>query len=467
MARSSTSLSGSPSSAAAPSERAILTIVALSSMLVPLNSTMVAVALPELMGEFDVDLGAAGWLVTGYLIAMASVQPIAGSLGDHYGRRRLVLWGLAGFGLASLGAAFASSFLAVVTLRLAQALTGALVMPNGIALVREAIPTIRRGRAFGVVGVGLGVGAAAGPPLGGVLAGLADWRGIFIVNAPLVAGLLVLGWWSLPRDSRVEGDVSFDLAGSVLLFTILTGIAWLLSQGVHALAGPVFGAAAAVLVALLLVFLRFELKRPFPVFDPRFFAQRAFSAASSAVGLSNLAMYCTLLAIPQIFSGREGWNSAQTGLLLAPLTVTMVLVGTPGGQLADRFGRRWPVVTGLSLMTLGVAIVGVTAPGGELPWVAPGLGLAGAGLGMSQSGLQSAAVESVEPGRSGAAAGVYSTSRYVGSIVGSSVLPILLGALPGAASGYQQAFLMVGGAALLSVLASLALRDWPDVMRGA
>src|SRR5438874_2194209 len=113
----------------------MLITVALSALLVPLNSTMIAVALPQLMTGFQVDITAAGWLVTGYLIVMASMQPLAGSLGDRYGRRRLMLLGLAAFGLASVGAAAASSFALLFLFRLAQAISGALVFPNGMALV--------------------------------------------------------------------------------------------------------------------------------------------------------------------------------------------------------------------------------------------------------------------------------------------------------------------------------------------
>ena len=125
-------------------ERAILITVALSTMLAPLNSTMIIVALPRLMNEFATDIASAGWLVTAYLITMASLQPVAGKLGDRLGRRRLIIGGLIYFGFASLGAAMAQSLSMLVFFRVQQAIAGAIALPNGFVLVREVIPAERR-----------------------------------------------------------------------------------------------------------------------------------------------------------------------------------------------------------------------------------------------------------------------------------------------------------------------------------
>jgi MFS family permease len=183
-------------------ERAALITVALATMLAPLNSTMIAVALPHVITEFGADMASAGWLVTAYLITMASLQPVAGKLGDRLGRRRLILGGVAYFGLASLGAAMASSLPALLFFRVQQAIAGAVALPNGAALVRELVPAGRRAGRFGLVGAAIALAAAAGPPLGGLLVGTAGWRAIFTVNLLLIIPALALGWRS--RRSRCE-----------------------------------------------------------------------------------------------------------------------------------------------------------------------------------------------------------------------------------------------------------------------
>ena len=167
-------------------EDVLVATVALGAVLAPLNSTMIAVALPAIADELAAGPAAAGWLVTAYLIAMASLQPVAGRLGDRLGRRRLILWGLAGFGLASLAATLAPNLPLLIVLRVAQAVSGAVVLPNGDALLREIVPDERRAGRFGLIGSAIGLAAAVGPLVGGALVSTTGWRAMFAINLLLV-----------------------------------------------------------------------------------------------------------------------------------------------------------------------------------------------------------------------------------------------------------------------------------------
>ena len=142
----------------------MLVTAAFGTMLMPLNSTMIAVALPDIVDDLDVSIASTAWLVSGYLIAQASLQPLAGKLGDRLGRRPLILAGLVTFALVSLGAALAPSLGLLIAFRVLQAVAGALVFPNALALVRELLPEERRGTAFGMLGSAIGLAAAGGPP---------------------------------------------------------------------------------------------------------------------------------------------------------------------------------------------------------------------------------------------------------------------------------------------------------------
>lgn len=439
-------------------ERAALITVALATMLAPLNSTMIAVALPHVITEFGADMASAGWLVTAYLITMASLQPVAGKLGDRLGRRRLILGGVAYFGLASLGAAMASSLPALLFFRVQQAIAGAVALPNGAALVRELVPAGRRAGRFGLVGAAIALAAAAGPPLGGLLVGTAGWRAIFTVNLLLIIPALVLGWRAIPSKPVRRADHPFDLAGAVLLSAALVAAAGLLTYGPKTQSAllPMLGLALAMLAG---IFLWRELRHPDPVLQPRFFGRRAFAAANAAIAFSNLAMYSTLLAIPLLLSRWAHWRSMEVGLVLAAMSGGMVIFSPVGGRLADRLGRRWPTVAGLSLLTLGLLPLALVGTGITTMALLGGLGLAGAGLGLSSAGLQTAALEAVAPGESGVASGVFSTSRYLGSIVGSSVLAGLLGPAGDGLTGFGVIFLMAVSAALLSALVSVGLQD--------
>jgi EmrB/QacA subfamily drug resistance transporter len=437
-------------------EWAILTTVALGTMLAPLNSTMIAVALPELMHQFRAELSTLGWLVTSYLIVMAALQPIAGKLGDRFGRRRLILGGLLYFGLASLAASLAGSLELLIVCRVNQAIAGAIALPNGAALVREVVPVDRRASRFGLVGGAVALAAAIGPPLGGLLVGLAGWRAIFYANVPLVVVALLLGWGAVPRwrPHRVSGR--FDLAGAVLLAVLLVGAAAGLSQGVRqgASAGLAVGAAAFVLLAGL--FLRHQARQADPILRLGLFANRSFAAASAAIALSNLAMYSTLLAVPLLLTREASWTSVGVGAVLATLSTGMVLFAPLGGRLADRFGRRPVAIGGLALLTCGLVPLGLAAEAIPLPLLLGGLTVAGTGLGLSSASIQTAAVEAVAASDAGVASGVFSTSRYLGSIAGSAVLGALLS---GARPSFDVVFAMTVVAALLSAVVCLRIGE--------
>ncbi|MDP6702748.1 MAG: MFS transporter, partial [Candidatus Latescibacteria bacterium] len=201
----------------------ILAMVALTTMLAPLNSTMIGVALPLITADFAVDLAYSSWLVIGYLIVMASLQPVAGKIGDRLGHRRMILGGLVLFALASVGAALASTLWWLLGFRVLQAVAGAIALPNTTAIMRRIVPEEVRGRNFGLVGAGITLAAAAGPTLGGVLIEWAGWQAVFWVNLVLIAPTFVLGWCVLPVLDGQSSDHGFDWLGALVLLAVLAG----------------------------------------------------------------------------------------------------------------------------------------------------------------------------------------------------------------------------------------------------
>jgi EmrB/QacA subfamily drug resistance transporter len=437
-------------------ERPLLLVVALGTMLAPLNSTMIAVALPSLAAEFGVGIGSSGWLVVGYLIAMAAVQPIGGGLGDTYGRRRVFLGALVAFLAVSAVAVFAPTFEALIALRLGQALCGALAIPNGAALLREWVPAERRGAAYGLIGAAAGVAAGLGPPLAGLLIGLGGWRAIFVASLPLAIASLVIGWAVLPQVALLRPPARFDLTGAALLAAWLTGLA-LTASSVRA---PVVGLPITVLalatVGLLAAFYWREIRTDRPVVQLRLFQKPTFAAAAVVIALGNLAMYSTLLTVPQFLSLVERRSSSEIGLVLAALSVPMVVLAPFAGRLADKRGRRAVALTGSVLTAAALTPLlwlGPTWP----PWLlAVPLALAGCGLALQGPAVQAAAIESAPLRHAGMASGVFSTSRYLGSIVGSALLAALLAA---GASGTSAVFMMVEVAALGALVAAALMSE--------
>lgn len=384
---------------AAPRDgRGLIVAVTLGSMLVPLNSTMIAVALPDVIDDLDTGLGSATWLVTSYLIAMVVLQPVAGRMGDRFGRRPLVLGGLAGFLVASIGAALAPTLALLITFRLLQAATGALVIPNGLALVREHTGSQRLGARLGLIGAALTLAAAAGPPLGGVLIAAFGWRAIFFVNVPAAAAALALSVRAIPRLRRARGE----------------------SRHAHRL-----GRLPAGLVV-----------------------------ACSGIALTNLAMYVTLLSIPLLLARRPGVDIMQVGLVLGCLSITTAVLSPVGGRLSDRVGRRIPAFAGAALLTVSLTSLSLDPDAGS-GVLAVHLLAIGAGVGIAAPALQTAAIESVAVAHSGTAAGLSSTSRYVGSIIGTLLLAGPLAPEATGSGGFGLLYAALAGCAAAALLAAL------------
>ena len=403
----------------------LLLAIAIGTTLAPLNSTMIAVALPEIQQAFGVSVTATAILVTLYLVAMAVGQPIGGRLGDLFGRRRVYLAGLIWFAVASLGCAFAPSLPLLILFRTQQALAGALSFPNGAAIIREAVPEARRGSAFGVVGMATGLAAAAGPPLGGVLVHVFGWPAIFWANVPVVAAAVALGWQSLPRHSPQRAErPPFDIAGSVLFAGALGSVILIPTLVKMERSLLAVGAGLAGIV-LGLAFVRWELRTPAPVVDMRLFQRPHFAAACTSIGLSNLVMYTALLALPLYLEAVRGLGVQVAGFTLVALSAFAALWGPIGGRWTDQRGRWLPAVAGAVMLLVGTILLTVAVTRPELTLLVIALAVMGLGIGVAGAPVQTAAVEAAPRAQTGSAAGIFSTARYLGSVTGSTVLAMV------------------------------------------
>lgn len=436
---------------------ALLLTLTGATLLMPLNSTMIAVAMRPILQHFHVDMAVGTWVVTVYLITMAAMQPVAGKLGDLYGYRRMLLGGATLFLGASVACLMAPSFFWLVVFRALQGLGGAIVSPNATAALRIAIPQSYHGRAFGAVGALMGYGAAAGPPLGGLLTGLFGWKSIFWVNVPLllVVGALI---FRLVPDAEGREGARFDLLGSLLLVIALVSTVLALT-GVKQEANWVSQAASAALLSVGL-FIRQETRHPEPLVNFRFFRNAGFAAANGSTLLQNLMMYTIMLLIPLFVQEQKGFTPGQSGLLLAVYSAMFALLAPVGGILVDRYGNRLPVT--LSALLLGISSACLATAGAATPaWlIVLYLLVGGIGVGISGPAIQLAAIHSVPPSATGVASGVLTTSRYLGSITGSVVIGLVAGAALTEAD-YHWLFGALAGAGALLLLVSRGLPAQP------
>lgn len=442
-----------PASTPEGRERWLLLAIAIGTTLAPLNSTMIAVALPDIQRDLEVSVTATAALVTLYLVAMAVGQPIGGRLGDLYGRRRVYLLGLAWFAVASAGCAFAPNLPILILFRTQQALAGALSFPTGAAMIREAVPEERRGGAFGVIGMAAGLAAASGPPLGGALVHAFGWPAIFWANVPVVGAAIALGWQSLPRRlPEREPKALFDLPGSALLAASLGAVILIptLAKAGQPLLATFAGLAG---IALGVAFVQWERRATSPVVDVGLFTRPHFAAACASICLSNLVMYTTLLALPLYLEDVRGYGVQIAGFTLIALSAFAALWGPIGGRWTDQRGRWLPAVAGAAALCAGTVILTSAVRSPDLTPIVIALAAMGLGLGVSSAPVQTAAVEAVPHARTGSAAGIFSTSRYLGSVTGSTVLAILFvqHPAPGDAGPFVALFAGLSVVALIGV----------------
>ena len=441
----------------------LLLTVSLGTVLAPLNSTMLAVALPEIREDFGIGHGAVAWLVSAYLIAMAVAQPLGGRLGDQLGRARVFRLGLASFLVLAVAAAFAPTFLVLVLLRAGQALTGATAIPNGMAMLRESLPVSRLGRATGITGSVTSFSAAAGPVLGAGLLAAGSWRWLFLVNLPLVGAALICQALLRYPDRASGRRFVFDWLGAAAYGALLTCVTVLLGALRGGRSAAVLVAGTLGLVASAALFLYRQRTGPLGLVEWRLFRIRSYAAAAAYVLLSNLVMYTTLLTLPFFIREVQGKGNATTGTLLGAMSILMAVVTPFAGQLSDARGRRLPSLLGSLIMLAAVAalLAGISRDV-AYAYLATCMVVLGLGVGLSTGPASVAGIETAPRSLAGAAAGANSMMRYLGSIAGTGVLgAVLSGAAAPGIGVFRLVFAVLLAVAALAAAATLFIHRFP------
>lgn len=441
------------------SRTAILIAAAIGAALNPLNSTMVAVALPALSSEFGASASSVTLtVVTTYLVATLVSQVPAGSIADRIGYSRALGIGRLLFLVGALAGTVAPSLWVVVVARLAMAIGGSLNIPTAMALVRVAVPDARRGRAFGTLGAVLSSAAAIGPAIGAWMSSHFGWRTLFLINVPMIAASYAVQWFGgrevAPAHAR-SSSAAFDWLGSLLIGATLV----LLTFATRASAPLAWGLAAGGLAAGVLLIWH-ERRVPSPVLRLSFFSERAFVAGSGVIAAQNLAMYSLLLFVTFLFSPASG-PDPQLGLAIIAMTATMAATSPVGGWLADRFSARVVVVAGgLSGMMGVIGLMRLPTSSGA---VAIGLRLllVGLGLGLSTGPAQASALKAVPAAYSGAASATVSMLRYLGAVIGTVVIGYAMSDAAGADGRHRMALIVFAGAFATSAALGALLSGEP------
>jgi EmrB/QacA subfamily drug resistance transporter len=398
-------------------------VVVCGAVMTILDSTIVNVAIERLAVVFDARLSTIQWVSTAYLLALASMIPLAGWAVDRFGTRRVFMGATAAFVGGSLLCGLAWSAGSLIAFRVLQGLGGGMVMPVGMTILARTAGQDRMGRVMALVGVPMLLAPAIGPVLGGALLDGASWRLIFFINLPIGVLALVLAARVLPRETGSRGE-ALDVLGLALLSPGLAAL-------VAGLAAPAGGALAHVLwlgagSILIAAFAWHALRVENSLIDLRIFRDRVVAAATATVLLFGAAFFGSLLLLALYYQLARGLSATATGGVLAAQGVGAMLTMPVAGKLTDRIGAGAVVRGGVALVVLGTlpfAFVADDVPGVLL---VAGLFLRGAGMGATLMPAMAAAYQVLPPAAVARAASALEIVQRAGATLGIAVLAVIL-----------------------------------------
>jgi EmrB/QacA subfamily drug resistance transporter len=398
--------------------------------MIMLDNTVVNVALPSIQRDLHASLSALEWTVNAYTLTFAVLMVTGGRLGDIFGRRRMFLFGVAVFGISSLAIGFAPTDTTLVMFRAVQGIGAAFMMPATLSIITQAFPAEQRGTAIGTWAGVSALALAIGPVLGGFLTQYVSWRAIFFINPP-IAVLAVAVTLFAARESRDETvDKTVDYPGIAALTVGLTALVLTLVEGNS------WGWGSTRVISLLVLavvgltgFVVIEKRVKAPMVNFTFFRSRTFVGANMVGFLVSFAMLAQFFFLALYMQNILGYSPLQAGIRFLPSTLVLVVMGPLAGRLTDRVGPRPLMAAGLLIVSAAVfAQSGITVHTTYLRLL-PGFVLMGIGIGLVMSPMSTAAMNSVDRTKAGAASGVLSMSRMVGGTFGVAVMGALIATL--------------------------------------
>ena len=408
-----------------------LIVLCLAELLVGIDNTIVNVALPSISRELSAGTSGLQWVVDAYTLVFAGLLLGFGHLGDRFGRRRMLLVGIAGFGAVSVGAAVANSLGELISARAVMGAFAALIFPATLALLTNIFTDAReRVAAVGIWAGVAGISVAVGPVTGGWLLEHFSWHSVFWVNIPMavIALLAVLRFVPESRDPHVGG---LDVLGIVLSVSAITALVWAIIEGPQrGWASPLELLAFVGGVALLVGFVSWERRSPSPVLDVRLFTNRRFSAASGAISVAFFGLFGFIFLITQYFQVIKGYSTLSAGVRTLPFALVIGALAPVAVQLAQRFGATVVVSVGLVSMSAGFGLAS-TADVQSAYWgkIIVSMVLMATGLGLISGPATESIMGALPREQAGAGSAVNDTTRELGGTLGVAVLGSVLASI--------------------------------------
>ena len=431
----------------------------LSLLMHAMDVTMVAVAFPHLMKEFNTNVLWAGWTVSIYLLAVTSVMPLMGTLSDNLGRKKVFLVSLSLFTGSSLGCGLATNVYTLLAFRFLQGLGGASFLPTASGIVSDQFPG-RRERAIGLLASVLQIGGVIGPNLGGWIVSRYSWRYIFFINVPIGIALIVLISVLLESSevlSRPRIDVlgaSF-LSGAILFFMLGLSLA---AERFSISSLPLFLTFGVISASLFCLFVRQEKRVSNPILDMTLLKAKPFLAANLYNMVTGAGILGVFASIPLFATTVYKLSTVASGRVLTPRSLAIVPASVVTSFLLKRSGYRWPMVLGVSIISLATILLGQEPQTWERIGLSIGIAesiafmvlLSGVGCGIAFPATNNACIE-LMPEKVATMTGLRGMFLYVGGALGISLITVILHLSSTPAQGFRIAFISFGVVLLFTI----------------
>jgi EmrB/QacA subfamily drug resistance transporter len=411
-------------------QRLTLVVTILGSTVVFLDSTVVNVALPAIANGLDAGLAGQQWVVEAYMLALVSLLLVGGSLGDQFGRRRMFVFGLLGFGVTSVLCAVAPTVEFLIAARALQGVTGALLVPGSLAIVAASFEGAARGKAVGTWTAWTGIATVIGPAGGGALVSATSWRAIFWINPPLIAATVALALHSVEESRDPDAFHGIDWLGIGLSAAGLGGPVFaLIEQPSRGWGDPLVWIPFIAGVACFALFVAHEAWARHPMLDLTLFRIRNFAVAN----LTTLATYAGLIGglffVGLYLQQVAGYSPFEAGLATTPVSLLLFFLSPRWGKLASGTGPRLPMTAGPIVGGVGLLLMlRITASADYVADVLPALLVFGLGLSATVAPLTATVLDSVEERHVGIASGVNNGISRVAGLLSIAVLGAVISA---------------------------------------
>lgn len=405
----------------------VLAFMGIALITISFDNTILNIALPTLARELNATTNQLQWVTDAYILAFASLLFTSGSIGDRYGRKKILLTGLVLFGLASAAVLVVTSMNTLILVRAVLGFAGSLIMPSTLSIVNVTFPKEERPKALAIWGLVFMAGMLLGPILSGVLLRFFSWQSLFLINVPIV----VVAFWGISRhltESKNESAGRIDIMGALLSSAFLTCLVYgIIEAGLKGWTHPTVLLVLALSIILLAVFIWWERRTPEPMLPMYLFKNMSFTGASLAMMLVTFSLAGGMFSLSQYMQTVLSYSPLLAGLGILPMPITMMLFTPIGVVLMKKVGMKVSIGVGLALVAAGLFFMS-RFYGLDTSFTVIILGeiLMASGMSIAMTPATNSIMGAVPTAQSGIGSAMNNTTRELGNALGVAVLGTLI-----------------------------------------